>query len=88
MKSGITPTGEQGTRVAPLAGAWIEMFNDFTENAVLLSLPSRERGLKFNFMAGISSMGLSLPSRERGLKFRLYRPTGFPARRSPRGSVD
>ena len=34
--------------VAPLAGAWIEIQNHFASApAAILSLPSRERGLKF-----------------------------------------
>ena len=35
---------------------------------ILLSLPSRERGLKFGQYAQESGYGKSLPSRERGLK--------------------
>ena len=46
--------------VAPLAGAWIEMpsLNHFSRGA--LSLPSRERGLKWqNMQALIDNMGRS-----------------------------
>ena len=32
--------------VAPLAGAWIEMQDVYTAERTMLSLPSRERGLK------------------------------------------
>ena len=35
---------------------------------ILLSLPSRERGLKFAVTIGIKVFKKSLPSRERGLK--------------------
>ena len=34
-------------RVAPLAGAWIEIFRQSTTLMTFWSLPSRERGLKF-----------------------------------------
>ena len=33
-------------QVAPLAGAWIEMQDVYTAERTMLSLPSRERGLK------------------------------------------
>ena len=33
--------------VAPLAGAWIEIFLYLPSFILILSLPSRERGLKF-----------------------------------------
>ena len=37
-----------GSQVAPLAGAWIEIESMLgTEYHVLVSLPLRERGLKF-----------------------------------------
>ena len=36
---------------------------------ILLSLPSRERGLKSLIQARMNGKYLSLPSRERGLKF-------------------
>ena len=55
-------------QVAPLAGAWVEIiyylapvFND-------LSLPSRERGLKYDVEREEMESEQSLPSRERGLK--------------------
>ena len=34
-----------------------------------MSLPSRERGLKFRNLLPVSISGMSLPSRERGLKY-------------------
>ena len=36
---------------------------------ILLSLPSRERGLKCKSLSGFTFIVLSLPSRERGLKY-------------------
>ena len=55
--------------VAPLAGAWIEMPVSHTAGSRSgMSLPSRERGLKFSSIAATAKIGLSLPSRERGLK--------------------
>ena len=36
---------------------------------ILLSLPSRERGLKSLTLMAVAAAPLSLPSRERGLKF-------------------
>ena len=36
---------------------------------ILLSLPSRERGLKFVMLALVVFWSMSLPSRERGLKY-------------------
>ena len=55
----------------------------------LASLPSRERGLKSPFVAGVLATLGSLPSRERGLKFLfgLYQ-LGGDRGRSLRGSVD
>ena len=55
--------------VAPFAGAWIEMSSTLVFSvAPVLSLPSRERGLKFTVDAMNTAEHLSLPSRERGLK--------------------
>ena len=59
--------------VAPLAGAWIEI-DALLRTAILLkmSLPSRERGLKYAYHVNRpTSISLSLPSRERGLKYVL-----------------
>ena len=58
--------------VAPFTGAWIEIWICCRALHLTASLPSRERGLKFPWMA--PSMGIamaSLPLRERGLKFQL-----------------
>ena len=55
-------------RVAPFAGAWIETGYSRQDATLLLSLPSRERGLKLVTFAIFTFSFLSLPSRERGLK--------------------
>ena len=47
--------------VAPFAGAWIEITAQTDKAAILLSLPSRERGLKYNRCTAISSAGLVAP---------------------------
>ena len=54
--------------VAPLVGAWIEIHLLEYDHIALRSLPSWERGLKYN--SGSLSMidTVSLPSWERGLK--------------------
>ena len=56
--------------VAPLAGAWIEITSQFYSNDVDVSLPSRERGLKFYILVLCTAKAASLPSRERGLKYK------------------
>ena len=56
-------------RVAPFAGAWIEILNFCKYSEKTSSLPSRERGLKYQFFYLSCKIYLSLPSRERGLKF-------------------
>ena len=55
--------------VAPLAGAWIEIQSDFQRVFRVESLPSRERGLKFDGYIIHGNRLKSLPSRERGLKY-------------------
>ena len=56
--------------VAPLAGAWIEISLISCIAFLSLSLPSRERGLKYQEEGPARQKGeRSLPSRERGLKF-------------------
>ena len=39
---------------------------------ILLSLPSRERGLKFTAVQCAERRNRSLPSRERGLKYKIW----------------
>ena len=56
---------------------------------ILLSLPSRERGLKSIDAFITIGSAWSLPSRERGLKYRKCSNFGVAGkRRSLRGSVD
>ena len=54
--------------VAPFAGAWIEIVYRLRIMVDIVSLPSRERGLKSPVPVPQSSTLWSLPSRERGLK--------------------
>ena len=59
--------------VAPFAGAWIEIILfRCRQILVITSLPSRERGLKFERSGKARNYGRSLPSRERGLKLEKY----------------
>ena len=37
--------------VAPFAGAWIEIHENITSSPSIVSLPSRERGLKYTNLA-------------------------------------
>ena len=60
------------TSVAPREGAWIEIQLVPADMVrVILSLPARERGLKYLFCPEHKRRAVSLPARERGLK--LYR---------------
>ena len=54
--------------VAPFTGAWIEIAGRGRLDWPLSSLPSRERGLKFQSFRLLVPLLVSLPSRERGLK--------------------
>ena len=54
--------------VAPHAGAWIEMKRKASVKSVPMSLPMRERGLKFAMTEQAKAQTQSLPMRERGLK--------------------
>ena len=75
--------------VAPLAGAWIEILRARQNGGVRMSLPSRERGLKYPASDPVSDIQWSLPSRERGLKLIILSLVfDYRAGRSPRGSVD
>ena len=40
--------------VAPCAGAWVEMAEDWTKSYIITSLPVRERGLKFFNIKAVS----------------------------------
>ena len=59
------------TTVAPFAGAWIEIHQRAMLHDYMASLPSRERGLKFEDCDDLFGCYMSLPSRERGLKYYL-----------------
>ena len=54
--------------VAPLAGAWIEIVNFNNICVGKVSLPLRERGLKYKVNLNMQYPVTSLPLRERGLK--------------------
>ncbi len=58
--------------VAPFAGAWIEIPLIAIARETSPSLPSRERGLKYETVIVSIHAQVSLPSRERGLKFSWY----------------
>ena len=74
--------------VAPYAGAWIEIPNSVSGVGKNLSLPTRERGLKFGGAGGLPQVGRSLPTRERGLKWAGRYICVLRTSRSLRGSVD
>ena len=70
LKFSVSMRRIRAIRVAPLAGAWIEIPAYYVLLSLRLSsLPLRERGLKFLCLAVVQSPTLSLPLRERGLKF-------------------
>ena len=73
--------------VAPLAGAWVEILVFFKKSCHKSSLPSRERGLKYQRGKSICKKQRSLPSRERGLKYLIPYINQTFYSRSPRGSV-
>ena len=84
----VEKTGDSN-KVAPLAGARIEISDHRDRRNAELSLPSRERGLKYVVVERLQSDLLSLPSRERGLKLAKVAKNKFaPEGRSPRGSAD
>ena len=57
------------SKVAPFAGAWIEIGELYADEEVGITVaPSRERGLKSLISLMPDVMLESLPSRERGLK--------------------
>ena len=53
IAEGMEQTGQRF--VAPFAGAWIEIIASAQLSVLSLSLPSRERGLKWQFHAAIFS---------------------------------
>ena len=46
LKCGDRADALRRLKVAPFAGAWIEITGEFDKVVALMSLPSRERGLK------------------------------------------
>ena len=54
-------TGTDSAAVAPLAGAWIEINIFINCGDMLLSLPSRERGLKYPHNLGTVACGRVAP---------------------------
>ena len=75
--------------VAPLAGAWIEISSISSGVMVYTSLPSRERGLKYEAIVPLVEYRLVAPLAGAWIEIPL--PViflSFSQRRSPRGSVD
>jgi len=72
IEMGICRSKHPMRSVAPLAGAWIEISLLLKINFSFMSLPSRERGLKFLQHTSGVSLIRSLPSRERGLKLNIH----------------
>ena len=75
-------------RVTPYAGVWIEIAKDVVNNAIHMSLPTRECGLKYMRIMEKRLICWSLPTRECGLKFGRYVADGHIRSHSLRGSVD
>ena len=73
----------QGADVAPCAGAWIEITPNKEKLDAYMSLPARERGLKYSARHSGNSALSSLPARERGLKFGLLKYLGCNAESLP-----
>ena len=65
---GPSQANESRSSVAPFAGAWIETTYTPRLNSTIMSLPSRERGLKQRRNVMVDAEETSLPSRERRLK--------------------
>ena len=77
------------TVVAPFVGAWIEIpFPGLHPLSCSRSLPSWERGLKYQLGVTMMRGAVSLPSWERGLKLLRRELISCRIRRSLRGSVD
>ena len=75
--------------VAPLAGAWIEIFPLVFARHIIESLPSRERGLKFEEYSRKGGRIAVAPLAGAWIEILLFAcDCGEVASRSPRGSVD
>ena len=75
--------------VAPLAGAWIEISLSPPSGVKKMSLPSRERGLKFHELSFQLVKVIVAPLAGAWIEIGKYQiPKSVDQRRSPRGSVD
>ncbi len=68
MKPVSTVQEQRACRVAPHAGAWIETYSPFRLIRLLLSPPTRGRGLKRHMLCLCTMSRWSPPTRGRGLK--------------------
>ena len=59
-------------RVAPLAGAWVEIKDTYQGVHFEMSLPSRERGLKFDFYAASEGAASVAPLAGAWVEIKLY----------------
>ena len=86
----ICPVDLFNPSVTPLVGVWIEILRSRHKGTSnLMSLPTRECGLKYKVYYHADLRCPSLPTRECGLKYRSIQQTRMlQERRSPRGSVD
>ena len=75
LKSVSDPKISARNLVAPLAGAWIEIFEEEKTASDSVSLPLRERGLKSDSKIADPRHVTSLPLRERGLKYSTFFPS-------------
>ncbi len=73
LKSHIPKLYNFSPKVAPYAGAWIEIPRRRSNRRFrVMSLPPRERGLKFPWARSVLLNPPSLPTRERGLKLSFF----------------
>ena len=78
----------QYVAVASFAEAWIEICYKVRRIVLLLSPPSRRRGLKSTGLHVNIKCNVSPPSRRRGLKFFLFTQAFYGCGRLLRGGVD
>ena len=74
--------------VAPLVGAWIEMYLSWHLPLYTSVAPLVGAWIEITSPYGVNLLIGSLPSWERGLKLRSGTENTLNASRSPRGSVD
>ena len=82
------PRRPHSNQVAPLAGAWIEIFSDPSSLPILKVAPLAGAWIEIAKSDYTMTDETSLPSRERGLKLEITRIFHMNLCRSPRGSVD